>query len=106
MKTDNVFFVGFDENETTILHSKCGSEALIEALMVEVSVNGQKGVGFSCPICDFETMYFLKAAWDQVLEKLKKSPEKTKMIVQKCYTVDKIVLYSGEAIVLEKRTLV
>ncbi len=102
MKTDNVFFVGFDENETTILHSKCGSEASI----VEVSVNGQKGVGFSCPICNFETMYFLKAAWNQVLEKLKKSPEKTKMIVQKCYTVDKIVLYSGKAIVLEKRTLV
>ncbi len=101
MKSDNVFFVDFTEDRITIIHSKCGSEAT----QVPALGDDQNGLHFSCPVCEIETMYFLNSALAQVLAKLKKSPEKTKLVVEKCYIVDRAVLSSKEVMVLEKRTI-
>jgi len=102
MKSDNIFLVDFSEDEITILHGKCGSEAV----QIPVSEDGIDGVYFSCPACKRETMYFEQKAWDYVLSQLEKCPSKSKMIIRKCYVVNgRYNLSSKEVLILEKRDI-
>jgi len=98
MKTDNVFFVGFNGKETRILHSKCGCPIIQKEKTVDA-------IDLSCPVCKMESMCFFKHAWAQVLAKLKKLPINGKLVVQKCYSAGEIILSAKEAIVLERRDI-
>jgi len=101
MKTDNVFFVDFSGDKIMILHSKCGSPAEL----VPKSEDNEDSIGFSCPICEFETVYFRKSAWAKVLEKLREAPLKSKTVIRKAYTMGGRVLSSKRIIVFERREI-
>jgi len=102
MKSDNIFLVDFSGDKIKILHAKCGSEAV----QTPASEDGIDGICFSCPASDSEAMYFEQKAWDYVLSQLKKKPNKSKMVIRKCYVVDgRYNLSSKKMLVLEKRDM-